>query len=65
MGSNASHMRGTGADRPTDAELKAFIRERLAPHKTPVFWVWVDEWPVTGSGKIQKFKLRESFEPAR
>jgi fatty-acyl-CoA synthase len=58
----ACFLRPTGADRPDDVELKAFIRERLSPQKTPVFWIWVDEWPLTGSGKIQKFRLREAFE---
>ncbi len=48
--------------RPTPAELKAFIRDRLSPQKTPRYWIWVDEWPLTGSGKIQKFKLVEGFE---
>ena len=47
---------------PADASLKAFVRERLSPQKTPAHWIWVDEWPLTGSGKIQKFKLREAFE---
>ena len=55
-------MRGSGAERPDDASLKAFVRERLSPQKTPAFWVWVEDWPLTGSGKIQKFKLREAFE---
>ena len=58
----ACFMRSSHADRPPDAELKSFIRERLSPQKTPRHWIWVDEWPLTGSGKIQKFKLRESFE---
>jgi fatty-acyl-CoA synthase len=58
----ACFMRATGTERPDDADLRAFVRERLAPHKTPVHWIWVDEWPLTGSGKIQKFKLREDFE---
>ncbi len=58
----ACFMRPAGAERPDDAALKAFVRARLAPQKTPQFWVWVDEWPLTGSGKIQKFKLREAFE---
>jgi fatty-acyl-CoA synthase len=57
----ACFMRPAGDDRPDDASLKAFIRERLAPQKTPQFWIWVEEWPLTGSGKIQKFKLREAF----
>lgn len=50
-----------GADRPSDDELKAFIRERLSPQKTPAHWVWMEEFPLTGSGKIQKFQLAESF----
>ena len=37
------------------------MREHLAPHKTPRHWFEVDAFPLTGSGKIQKFKLRESF----
>lgn len=55
-------MRCNGGDQPDDASLKAFIRERLSPQKTPAQWIWVDQWPLTGSGKIQKFKLREAFE---
>ena len=45
----------------TAAELKAFVRERLSPQKTPAYWVIVTDWPLTGSGKIQKFKLAEKF----
>jgi fatty-acyl-CoA synthase len=44
-----------------EAELHDYIREQLAPHKTPRQWVFVDELPVTTSGKIQKFLLREQF----
>jgi len=44
------------------ADLKAFVRERLSPQKTPAYWIAVSEWPLTGSGKIQKFKLTEAFE---
>ena len=50
-----------GAERPSDDDLKAFIRERLSPQKTPAHWVWMTEFPLTGSGKIQKFQLAESF----
>lgn len=50
-----------GTERPSPAELKAFIRERLSPQKTPAYWIWVDEWPMTGSGKIQKFELANRF----
>ncbi len=58
----ACFMRPSGSRRPDPAELKAFIRERLSPQKTPKHWIWVDQWPLTGSGKIQKFKLAEQFE---
>ncbi len=50
-----------GAERPSDDELKAHVRERLSPQKTPAHWVWVSEFPLTGSGKIQKFALSEMF----
>jgi fatty-acyl-CoA synthase len=57
----ACFMRCGGQEKPSAADLKSFIRERLAPQKTPAYWIWVDEWPLTGSGKIQKFKLAEGF----
>ena len=34
----------------------------FAPHKTPKQWFEVAEWPLTGSGKIQKFKLAEQWK---
>jgi len=42
-------------------ELVAYMRAALAPHKTPKHWFVVDTFPLTGSGKIQKFKLREAW----
>lgn len=58
----AAFMRvADGAQRPSNDELKTFLRERLSPQKTPAHWVWVDEFPLTGSGKIQKFALAEAF----
>ena len=42
--------------------LFSFMREHLAPHKTPKQWFEVEEWPLTGSGKIQKFKLAEQWQ---
>ena len=39
-------------------ELKAFVKERLAPYKYPRWIVFVDELPKTATGKIQRFKLR-------
>ena len=57
----ACFLRAKGAERPSPAELKAFVRARLAAQKTPAYWIWIDAWPLTGSGKIQKFKLAEGF----
>ena len=42
-------------------ELFDYMREHLAPHKTPRHWFAVEAMPLTGSGKIQKFKLREQW----
>jgi benzoate-CoA ligase len=43
----------------SDAELKAFVKERLAPYKYPRSFEFVDELPKTATGKIQRFRLRE------
>jgi fatty-acyl-CoA synthase len=40
-------------------ELSAYMRASLAPNKTPRHWFVVEAFPLTGSGKIQKFKLRD------
>ena len=43
----------------TEAELQAFVKEKLAPYKYPRFIEFVAELPKTATGKIQRFKLRE------
>lgn len=45
-----------------DAELFAFARQHLAPHKTPTQIIYLDEFPLAGSGKIQKYVLRQRWE---
>jgi fatty-acyl-CoA synthase len=42
-------------------ELIIYMHASLAPHKTPKHWFVVDAFPLTGSGKIQKYKLREAW----
>jgi acyl-CoA synthetase (AMP-forming)/AMP-acid ligase II len=44
---------------PASAELHDYCRAHLAPHKTPRFWYRAHEFPLTGSGKIQKFRVVE------
>jgi len=43
------------------ASLRSYCREHLSPQKTPTIWRRVETFPLTGSGKIQKFKIRENF----
>jgi benzoate-CoA ligase len=42
-----------------EAELKAFVKDRLAPYKYPRYIEFVADLPKTATGKIQRFKLRE------
>lgn len=43
-----------------EAELKTFVKSRLAPHKYPREIRFAAELPKTATGKIQRFRLRES-----
>ena len=61
-GEQVTHfVRSSSAEALLAGDLKAFIRDRLSPQKTPIYWIRVSDWPLTGSGKIQKFKLTETF----
>jgi fatty-acyl-CoA synthase len=40
-------------------ELEAFCKGRIASFKIPRYWKLVDGFPMTVTGKIQKFKMRE------
>ena len=42
--------------------LRAFVKDRLAPYKYPRWIEFVTELPKTSTGKIQRFKLRQSGE---
>ena len=43
-------------------QLFAYLRESLSPQKTPKYWFSVEQFPMTGSGKIQKFELRKQWQ---
>ncbi len=49
----------------TDAELKSFVKDKLAPYKYPRQIEFVDDLPKTATGKIQRFKLREREAAAK
>ncbi len=43
----------------TEGDVQEFARARMARYKAPKYVFFVDEYPMTASGKIQKFKLRD------
>lgn len=43
----------------TDDEVKEFCRGKISRHKIPKYIFFIDQFPMTGSGKIQKFKLKD------
>lgn len=43
----------------TEDEVRDWCRGKIARYKIPKYVFFVNEYPLTGSGKIQKFKLRE------
>ncbi|WP_243374725.1 AMP-binding protein [Geotalea sp. SG265] len=43
----------------SEDEVKAFCKGRIANYKIPKYVKFVEGYPMTASGKIQKFKLRE------
>jgi benzoate-CoA ligase len=47
----------------TEAELKAFVKDKLAPYKYPRQIEFVSDLPKTATGKIQRFRLREQETP--
>jgi fatty-acyl-CoA synthase len=44
---------------PSEAELAAYCRARLSSFKVPRYWQVVETFPMTVTGKIQKFRLRQ------
>ena len=48
----------------TEEDVQEFSRARLARYKCPTHVFFVDEFPMTASGKIQKYKLRDMAKEA-
>jgi fatty-acyl-CoA synthase len=42
-----------------EAELLAHCKGRIATYKIPRYWKFVEQFPMTVTGKVQKFKMRE------
>jgi fatty-acyl-CoA synthase len=52
-------VRLTPGHRADAADLTAWCRPRLSSFKIPRFWEFVEAFPLTVTGKVQKFRLRE------
>ncbi|KAF2220764.1 hypothetical protein BDZ85DRAFT_267108 [Elsinoe ampelina] len=57
-----------GGRKPSDDELRVWVREKLGWHKAPQYVFWMGEKgvpaeiPVTGSGKVKKYEMRKLAE---
>ena len=49
-----------GAEPLGDDALVSFCRGKIATFKIPRYWKFVDGFPMTVTGKVQKFKMRET-----
>lgn len=50
------------AQAPTAGDLHTFVRQHLAPHKTPTAWYVSETLPTNAMGKLQKYRLRERID---
>lgn len=46
-------------EKSTLEEIRDFCKDKISFYKIPRFVFFVDEYPITASGKIQKYKLRD------
>ena len=54
---------GTAEGKKLDEEeVRKYVKDHLSHHLVPKYVFFVDEYPTTSSGKVQKFKLREMGE---
>jgi fatty-acyl-CoA synthase len=44
----------------TGDQLTEHCRGRIATYKIPRYWKFVDDFPMTVTGKVQKFRMREA-----
>jgi fatty-acyl-CoA synthase len=55
----AAWIRLRAGERATEDEIRAFCKGRIAHFKIPHYIWFVDEFPMTVTGKMQKFRMRE------
>ncbi|MBU2631629.1 MAG: AMP-binding protein, partial [Proteobacteria bacterium] len=56
---SAAYIKLRAGETAQQKEFTLFCKNKIAFHKIPEFFFFVDEYPATASGKIQKYKLRE------
>jgi fatty-acyl-CoA synthase len=49
-------------ERLTEDEVRAFCQGQIAHYKIPRYISFVDSFPMTVTGKIQKFQIREKMK---
>lgn len=60
MGEEAAAVLRRAKDSSLDAEqVRQYCRDNISRHKVPKYFVFVEEFPLTASGKIQKNTLRD------
>ena len=47
---------------PTPEEILSFCKGQIAHYKIPRYIKFVSEYPMTVTGKVQKFMMRERME---
>jgi fatty-acyl-CoA synthase len=50
-------------EQATPEEFVSFCNGKIARHKIPKYWEFVNEVPMTASGKVQKYKIVEQYAP--
>jgi malonyl-CoA/methylmalonyl-CoA synthetase len=55
----------TQPDELSEAELRTFVKSRLAPYKVPKHFLLVDDLPRNAMGKVTKVAVRELFADGR
>ena len=58
-GGRQSHVTGFCRRIHRSSWIHTFCRGRVATFKIPAYWKFVDDFPTTVTGKIQKFRMRE------
>jgi fatty-acyl-CoA synthase len=48
-------------EKATDHEFISFCQGKIARHKIPRYWEFVESVPMTASGKVQKYKMVEEY----